>query len=600
MKYISLDIESNGTKIDGGRIWMLSITRGKKTELIEDCFGISKLRPDVKRELEDENICKIIHAAVGVDLPFLEFHFGCKVRNIWDTAVNEVVIQGMLVAFKKTDKGLSDWQLSQLQKHSSKLEYTLPRYGFPIHDKELVMEFVAREPGIPFRAALKEYGKSDTKFLGPLQEMQEYLLKRDGLMEVALLENKTAEKLGSMRALGIRVDQKLWKQYADMHLKEFNKRMKKLPSGINWNSPPQVKGFFKDRGIQMNEFSEMYDLYLDTHDKMLGHFIHAREMHKAVTSYGHNWFDEGFFDSDGRVRCHVTQCINTGRMAMAQPNLQQLPGEDGKKIPKLRRVLKMIAGDVFSWPHRKAFIPDPGKVFVSGDFSGQEMGIMAAASNEKILINAMLRGDDVHALTARLIEPLRWDKGAKKGCCFPKKCKCPTHIEMREPAKIDNFMLAYGGSWVKLVEALGRDLISDEQAKIFVGAHKRVTPSLTRYLHRNGEDAVKTGVSFSADPYRRRRVLRGEEVWQIRNQGKNNPIQSAGANMLKLAMISLSDDLPIVLVIHDQIILEVPKAKAIKAQRELKAIMEKSADYITGIKGLIKVNPTIQYDITKQ
>lgn len=596
MKYISLDIETDGLKMDGGIIWMLSITRGRKSELFEDCWGLKGIPARVKKELEDQSICKIIHSAV-FDSPFISFILKTKIKNIWDTETIEVVIQGKRVSFGKK-KQLEDWQIEELKKYSSKLKYVVPRYGFPTYDKDIVENFIGREPGLKFTKEEKDYPVNDTKYLPMIREMQEHILRRDDLMEVALLENKTAEKLAAMRLIGIGIDSKHWKRIADANEKEFERRMRLLPSGINWNAPGQVKDFFSDRGIRMDSLDERYDVYLETRDKYLGNFIYARELHKATTSYGNNWFRENFIDSDGRVRAHVTQCINTGRMAFNNPNLQQLPGEEVKK-PKIRRVLSIISGGVFQWKHREAFIPAKGNVFVSGDFSGQEMGIMAAKSNEKILIDALLRGDDVHALTAYMINPREWNEGKERGCTYPKKCKCKKHIELREPAKIDNFQLAYGGGADALVDSIGRDIITTIDARMFIGAHKRITPALTRYLEKNGESAVRTGVSYSDDPYKRRRVLNGEETWQIRNQGKNTPIQAAGANMLKLAMISLSDSLPIVLVIHDQIILEVKKSAAVKAQKELKAIMEKSADYITGIKGLIKVNPTIQFNISK-
>lgn len=54
------------------------------------------------------------------------------------------------------------------------------------------------------------------------------------------------------------------------------------------------------------------------------------------------------------------------------------------------------------------------------------------------------------------------------------------------------------------------------------------------------------------------------------------------------------------MVIHDQIILEVKKSEASKAAKELKHVMEKAGEYITGIRGLMTVKPTIQMDITKQ
>lgn len=375
--------------------------------------------------------------------------------------------------------------------------------------------------------------------------------------------------------------------------------MAKLPKGINWNSPAQVKKFFMQKGIAISGYSELEDVYLATGNKMLGDFIYARELHKAVTSYGKNWFAEGFVDGDGRIRSSINQIINTGRMSMSEPNLHQLPGE-GNVDPKHKRVIELVTGgknNKLKWRHREAFIPAVGCRFVIGDFSGQEIGVMAAASGEKLWINALLRGDDVHGLTASMIDASDWKAGTLKGCKFPKKCECPVHKGLRKNAKINNFMMAYGGGADRLAENTGMNKL---QARAYVGAHRRALPRLTNYLEKNGRKALETGVAYSASPYKRRRVLRAEENWQIINQGKNTPIQAAGADMLKLAIISLPESLPMVVNIHDEIVLEVPAKQAKQAAKILKQVMEQAADYVTGIKGLIKVEPRIQTNLMKE
>src|SRR5690606_24037855 len=130
---------------------------------------------------------------------------------------------------------------------------------------------------------------------------------------------------------------------------------------------------------------------------------------------------------------------------------------------------------------------------------------------------------------------------------------------------------------------------------------KKVVPRLTRWLEKNGQLALNTGETYSASPYRRRRVLFGDKEWHIVNQGKNSPIQGAGADMLKLAMISIPfEKYPICLVVHDEIICEVPDKLAKKALKDIKLIMEQTADYITGIKGLIKVEPRIAKNLLKE
>ena len=599
MKVAGLDIETKNLKGYKGTVWMVSLRYGKKSILIEDCNGIKKLPKEVVDILEDESIMKVIHSGV-FDVTYLKLALGCNVVNVWCSENMEVLIQGLRVAIKKKNIEPGSYEDRLLRAHSSKLMYTLPRYGFKEPDKTVRDEFVDRPEGIPFKKKLKDYAINDAKDLPALQKAQEFLLRRDGMYELCLIENKCTERLAEMRAGGIGFDSKVWAEIAKNNEAEFNRRIKKLPKTVeNWNSEKQVKKFFASKGVYIDSYKDLDKTFLLTKNKTLGDFILARELHKAVTSYGANWFTDGYIDDDNRVRPEITQSINTGRMSFSNPNLQQLPGNGNADYTHML-VMKMLYAmnglTKLEHAHRAAFVAKKGHMFVSGDFSGQEIGIMASASGEDLWINAMLRGEDVHSLTASLVNPTEWHNATEKGCTFPKKCKCEGHNELRRHAKINNFMLAYGGGPGKLAESTGMDELS---ARVFVAAHKRVIPSLSRYLEKCGRLAMDTGVAYSADPFRRRRTLRGEESWKIRNQGMNTPIQAAGANMLKLAMVNVPREYYIALVIHDEIILEVPKAQANKAAKVLKTVMEQSADYITGIKGLIRVTPKIATNLLK-
>src|SRR5690606_11844888 len=123
--------------------------------------------------------------------------------------------------------------------------------------------------------------------------------------------------------------------------------------------------------------------------------------------------------------------------------------------------------------HRRAFVPAPGHCFVINDFSGQEIGVMAAAADEKLWLDTMLRGDDVHGMTASLLYAEDWARGALKTCTFPKKCKCPNHITPRERAKILNFMLAYGGGPRRFQKATGLDQL---ESRITVARYRKIIP----------------------------------------------------------------------------------------------------------------------------
>lgn len=594
MRYIGLDIETDGLDPYGGRIWMVAINYGKKISVYEDCHGnCQPYFKELKSILEDNSICKIIHNA-AFDMSFTEMKTGIRIRNVWDTMLCEVVIQSLQLPANCKDVEL-------LKAHSSKLKYVLPRYGFPEPDKTIVENFINRPVGKKFSKVEIDYVKHDVKYLISLQKAQEYLLTRENLLEVALLENLNVERVANASVHGIGWDGKIWNDIAESNEKEFAFRMAQLPKQVNnWNSPLQVKNYFRSIGVDLPSFSVMDEVYLQTRNPILGNFIYARELHKSCTSYGKNWFAENFCDPDGRIRASIQQIVNTARYSMYSPNLQQLPGE-GTSNPKRLYVLKLIAKQYgkegkLKPQHRKAFVPRKGYIFVIGDFSGQEMGIMASQSGEDLWIDAMLRGDDIHSITASLLYKNEWAQGGEKNCAFPKKCACPAHVELRSPTKILNFMLAYGGGETKFSENTG---ITKDLARKVIKNYRKVVPRLTMWLNKNGRDSLRDGVSYSADPYKRRRILKAEEDWKVTNQGKNSPIQMAGANMLKLSMNSIPWEYYIPLVIHDEIILEVKKSSAAKACKVLKKVMEDSADYITGIKGLVKVTPRIANNLMK-
>lgn len=576
MKYSAFDIETIGLMPYGGTIWILSITKDKKTLVLHDCYGKTGYFKAHKKEMEDASICKIIHNA-EFDAAYIELCTGIRIRNIWDSMLVETVIQGTQIP-----RGSKDEQLKQ--QHSAALKYTLARYGFPVPDKTVRENFIGRPKGVPFTKEELRYAGGDTQYLPQLQQAQEYLLKRDGGMEVALLENKVVEVVSRMKVIGLGVDEKLWNKIASNNLAQYNKLLNQLPAIENWNSPKQVKDFFFNRGIYIESLKNIKEIAVRTNDPLLNKFVEAREMYSDATAYGKKWLldDKGnsIVCSDGRIRTYWQQIINTGRFATSQPNVLALPKEGSQ---------------------RAAIVPAKGSVFIIGDYTGQEIGIMAAASGEDLLINALLRGESVHGLIAIQLFPLEWQQYKEKGCTFPKKCKCKGHQDITGypyyKAKKLNFMLAYGGGYKKFMEITG---IDECTAKKIVYRHKQVIKKVTRYLEQNAKQAVKTGVAYSADPYKRRIILKGQEEWQVANQGKNYPIQSAGANMLKLSMISIPEQYPIVLPFHDELVLEVPAKQAQKAVLMMESVMNQSADYITGIHGIIKVKPRIALNFAKQ
>jgi DNA polymerase I-like protein with 3'-5' exonuclease and polymerase domains len=576
-KQIGLDIETIGTDVIGGLVWSVALLMpNRKVKIEHDCMGLHMISNEFADLIEDERVEKIIHNG-AFDDPYMFHNLSRKNGKrinlqgfIWDSDLAEQVIQGVVI-----DRKYEDDDPFYMQ-YGTRLDLLMKRYKLNMKmTKGLVYRFIDRPKGQPFDKDEIAYMIGDIDKLDKLRFMQEKILQRDEQMETALLEMEFLRSVAiPQKRIGIGFDLPFWMDEADRNEKEYNKRLKALPKQVeNWGSEKQIKTFFRARGIAIDSLSNLEDIYKSTSDPILKKLIEARELHSSVTKYGKSW--EEYVDSDGRVRPRVRQIISTGRNSYSDPPLHGLPKEGQQ---------------------RRAIVPAHGNILVGADFSGQEIGIMAAMAKEKIWIDALLRGEDVHSLTAYIIDKGSWEAAASKGCTFPKKCKCPGHIKLRDPAKINNFMLAYGGGPKKLMLVTGMDWIT---AKIFVTKHKKAIPKLTAELEKNAKLAVNTGETYSADPYRRRRVLVGSEQWHIENQGKNSPIQMAGANMMKLAAISVPRKYYICLIIHDEIWLEVPKKEAKQAAKVLKTVMEQAADYVTGIKGLIRVEPKIAMNVMK-
>lgn len=580
-KIIAIDIETtglypiasyqleNGKWVFSSKIYCISINDGKSVDLTE--------KPEQLRSvLENPKILKVIHNA-SFDCFWLRRVANIRVRNIWDTRLMEQVLLGETLPRSSNDENLR-------KELSSSLLYTLPRYGLPLlENKSMGAAFATRPVNKPLTSAEKEYAKNDVRYLLHLQALQERRLINLDLMRVANLENRLVEVLVEMRHRGIGFDTKVWKKIAATNHHNYNEILKRLPPTVqNWNSPQQVKKFFNGRGIPIESLTGIEEIADAYNDPILNKFIELRGLYKDVTTYGDSWLEDTVkgttVDPDGRIRTDYEQILNTGRLSSSHPNIQNIK-RDGL--------------------HRSAFVAGKGKVFIIADYTSQEIGIAAAASGEEIWIKAILRREDIHSLTGSLLYPDEWRKGTEKGCKFPKQCECKVHKIYRQHAKVMNFAIMYGSGAHQIALKLK---MSNNNGLKLLAKYRRVVPKLTRWLENNGKEAIRTRISFSADPFKRRRLLRDPEDWMLKNIGKNNPVQSCGANMLKLAMVSVPDDFPLVHNEHDSLIAEVDNNKKAIAEgiKVMKGVMEKTADYCTGVPGLIIVEPRVAKNLLKQ
>ncbi len=211
----------------------------------------------------------------------------------------------------------------------------------------------------------------------------------------------------------------------------------------------------------------------------------------------------------GHIHTSFNQTITaTGRLSSSDPNLQNIPirGEDGKEI-------------------RKAFIPEPGCLFFSADYSQIELRVMAHLSQDPQMIEVFREGKDLHAATAANI--------------YKKPIEEVTRDE-RTKSKRANFGIIYGITVFGLAERL--DIPRDE-AKMLIDGYFNTFPQVHDYMEKSKEVARQQG--YVTTLFGRRRylpdinsansVVRG---FAERN-AINAPIQGTAADIIKVAMIHI-------------------------------------------------------------
>jgi DNA polymerase-1 len=251
----------------------------------------------------------------------------------------------------------------------------------------------------------------------------------------------------------------------------------------------------------------------------------------------------------GRVHTDFNQAVTaTGRLSSSNPNLQNIP-----------------IRTEFSRRIRKAFLPEAGWQLISADYSQIELRILTHLSGEEVLVEAYRNGDDVHALTARLL--LEKDE---------------VSADERRLGKTINFGVIYGMGAQRFARETG---VSQAQAKEFLTKYKQRYPKVFAFLELQERLALSRGYvetilgrrrPFAFDPSGLGRLLGkdpleidlevarrgGMEAQQLR-AAANAPIQGSSADIIKLAMVQLhhklaASGLParLLLQVHDELVLE--------------------------------------------
>lgn len=398
---------------------------------------------------------------------------------------------------------------------------------------------------------------------------QQKLLEENGLRKLFYeCEMPLVLTLARMEYAGITCDPAILKETGS----ELRESIEKFEQSIyaeagrefNINSPKQLGAvLFDDLGIpypksgknKSGTYSTAADILdkLKDDNKIVDDVLAYRKVAKLNSTYV-----EGLLPLIGegsRVRPHFMQTVAaTGRLSCTEPNLQNIPIRDeyGRLI-------------------RKAFIAGDGNIFTGSDYSQIELRILAALSGDESLIADFKAGKDIHRATASRVFEIPEDE--------------VTALD-RTRAKAVNFGVVYGMSGFGLGESLN---ISRSEGQKYINEYFAKHTAVKEYLDeqvKSGEENREVRTYFGRirkiPEFASRKFMERELAKRL---AMNTPIQGTAADIIKIAMNSVSQELRkrglrsrLILQIHDELIVEGPESEAETVKEILEKCMMSAAD----------------------
>lgn len=394
------------------------------------------------------------------------------------------------------------------------------RYEGEIMHKEVRSEFSDATEMTP---EMKEYAAGDaTHTLNIALKQREQHQDALGFSAYSDIDEKMIWPILDMQ--GTLIDVGAWTKA----VKGFEDKAQELQDelGFNVNSAAQVLSSLKKAGIHLiNTKAETLLEYADR--PIVRQILETRMYRKAASTYGMKWLEKNV-EADGKVYSswHITGA-ETGRMSSSNPNLQNIPS---RKMPIFRTF----------------FVASTGNIFIVDDVHQQEPCILAYESKDKILTEAIFKGEDLHLTVAREIFN---DPAMKK------------EDDRRAVGKTINLGTSYGLSAVGAAKRLNIPL---EEAERFIQQYFNRFSGVFSWISQMRQQAYNNGyVKTSAG----RRIYMNTYNTQWQNNAINAPIQGGAADFTKMWKRKIwekcrEQGLPytICLIVHDELGSDTPRA----------------------------------------
>ncbi|WP_347277773.1 DNA polymerase [Oculatella sp. FACHB-28] len=411
-----------------------------------------------------------------------------------------------------------------------------------------------------------DYAARDVSVLLPLRDVLASRLAEKNLSETASIEFRAVYGVAEMEQNGMGINREKLQAFAgelrqqkvtleeavrELLLKlEVTQRslLEPAPQQVDLESPRQLLAALKQMGIPINNTRKETLIPLQDQYPVLNKLLEYRKVAKALSTYAEG-YEALIHPQTGRLHPNLNQCgAVTGRFSCDKPNLQNVPRD------------KRIKG---------CFEPAPGNVLVKADYSQIELRIAAKISGEPRMNQAYQRGQDLHALTASYL--LHKPVGDITG-------------DERRLAKAVNFGLIYG------MQAVG--------FQSYARTNYGISLSLPEALqHREQFFKTYPGLIDWHDRVKQEQAnsccTLGGRLRQWDDKAPfteiiNAPVQGTSADITKLAIATFQetrDSLPhrldarLLMQVHDEIVIEVPKAQTERAGQLLVQAMREAGQH---------------------
>ena len=400
---------------------------------------------------------------------------------------------------------------------------------------EKAKDYAAEDADITFRLYRKFYKSlKEEKMINIYEIFEKPMIKILAYMEI----NGIKIDKNFLKTLSLKFEkkiEKIQKEVFKISKKEFNIGSPKQLGEILYNDLKIADLKKTKKGSFATSASVLEDLAFKGH-KFPQLILDWRQVSKLKNTYSDS-LPEHINPKTKRVHTSfLLAATTTGRLASSDPNLQNIPikSEDGKDI-------------------RKAFIAEKDNMLISADYNQIEMRILADLADVKELKKAFKNNEDIHSLTASQI----FDIDIKK-----------VNQDQRRKAKAINFGIIYGISQYGLAKQIN---VSNYEAEEFLNAYFAKFPEIKIYMDRTIKFCRQSGYVNNIFGRKSHFLSINDKNYNMRNFQEraaiNAPIQGSAAEIMRLAMIRLSEKLKnqktkMLLQIHDELIFETHKDEA--------------------------------------